>query len=185
MENNNIHLTENDQKILKKMITAGRISDTIIAKDFHLSQQAVQKIRTKLEEKGIIKGYAPIIDFKKINIRLINIVGIKVSPVVWQNLNEQEVSEKLVKIPYIFRIFRVPNSNLSYILIMGYKDIEQRDRIMKKLETIFSDEVDVIWTYSLSIDNLVSDDPTSLLYEILDDKYFRFEELFLSKKQQK
>ena len=40
----------------------------ILGKKMGLSQQSIFKIRHKLESIGVIKGYMPIIDFKKIGI---------------------------------------------------------------------------------------------------------------------
>jgi len=182
-ENNTLRLTENDQKILKKIIAVGKVPDTVMAKDFHLSQQAVQKIRTKLESLGVIKGYVPVIDFRKVKINLISIMGVKIPSIVWKKYSEQQISERLLRIPYVFKIFRVPSSNISYLLMLGFKDIHQRDKFIKKVETVFSDEIDVVWTYTLSVENIISEDPLSLLYESLDDKFFKFDELFLTDKE--
>ena len=182
-KNETARLTENDKKILKKIIAAGRITDTIMAKDIHLSQQAVQKIRTKLEKIGVIKGYIPVIDFSKLNVSTINIVGVKVSARVWKKFSEQEVSDKLINIPYVFRIFRVPSSNISHMIMLGFRDIFQRDQFMRRLETSFSDELELVWTYTLSVENIVSENPLSLLYDSINKKVFTFDELFLTKKE--
>ena len=61
-------LTRNEQTVLKRIIEQAKIPDLEIAKKMGLSQQAIFKIRHKLEEVGIIKGYMPIIDFKKVGI---------------------------------------------------------------------------------------------------------------------
>ena len=61
-------LTKNEQKVLKKIIEQAKTPDLDIAKKIGISQQAIFKIRHKLEHLGIIKGYMPIIDFKKIGI---------------------------------------------------------------------------------------------------------------------
>ena len=64
----NPHLTRNDQEVLKTIIQSAKLPDTEIAKKMGLSPQAVFKIRHKLEDKGIIKGYQPILDLKKLGI---------------------------------------------------------------------------------------------------------------------
>ena len=55
----------------------------------------------------------------------------------------------------------------------------KRDILMKKLETRFSDELSVSWLYSFSVDNILFNDPTSLLYEVIDKKFFKLDNLFL------
>src|SRR3989344_6518385 len=70
-------LTENDKDVLRKIIDHSRIPDSKIAEDIGISPQAVFKIRAKLEELGIIKGYTPIIDFKKIGIHVLALLIIR------------------------------------------------------------------------------------------------------------
>ncbi len=171
-------LTQNEQKVLKKIISEGRVPDTVVARDMRLSQQAIYRIRNRLESLGIIKGYTPVIDFKKIGIHLIQIVGIKLSSKVWNEFSESEINEKFGNIPYIFQIYRLPGANVSYILVMGFRDIEQRDNLIKKLETKYSEEFDINWMYECAVDNMVLMDPTSLLYSILDKKEYKLTKLF-------
>ncbi|MBN1157518.1 winged helix-turn-helix transcriptional regulator, partial [Candidatus Woesearchaeota archaeon] len=68
-------LTRNEKKVLRKIIEQAKIPDLEIAKKMGLSQQGIFKIRHKLEDEGIIKGYMPIIDFKKIGIEMLVVIG--------------------------------------------------------------------------------------------------------------
>src|SRR3989344_5665877 len=76
-------LTNNERIILKKIIGGNRITDTQIAHEMGMSQQAVYQIRKKLEDAGIIKGYMPVLDFKKLGINIFYYVGIEIQPVMW------------------------------------------------------------------------------------------------------
>ena len=80
-------LTENDKEVLRKIIDHSRIPDSKIAEDIGISPQAVFKIRNKLEVLGIIKGYTPIIDFKKIGIQVLALLVIEK---LWSHLNVEE-----------------------------------------------------------------------------------------------
>ena len=64
-KNRKIKLTNNEKKVLMKIIEEGRIADTDMAKSMNLSQQGIFRIRRKLEDSGIIEGYYPNINFKK------------------------------------------------------------------------------------------------------------------------
>jgi Lrp/AsnC family transcriptional regulator, leucine-responsive regulatory protein len=68
MDKTSPKLTEHDKEVLKKIIDHAKMPDSDIANSMGISPQAVFKIRAKLEDLGIIKGYVPIIDFKKIGI---------------------------------------------------------------------------------------------------------------------
>jgi Lrp/AsnC family leucine-responsive transcriptional regulator len=174
-------LTKNDQEVLKNLIKHAKIPDTEIAKKMGLSPQAVFKIRHKLEHKGIIKGYMPIIDLKKIGINVMALLVIKLTPEVWEQYTDQEISERIRKIPYVINAYRVPQSNVTHILLMGFRDIKQMDRYLIKMQTNFSKEVEIKRIYPFSIDKVITQSPIGLLYEILDKKEFRLNTFFLKK----
>jgi DNA-binding Lrp family transcriptional regulator len=72
-------LTENDKVVLTKILDSKRIPDSDIATTMGLSPQAVFKIRNKLEDCGIIQGYMPIINFKKIGINVMIVLIIRLT----------------------------------------------------------------------------------------------------------
>src|SRR4030042_4098297 len=94
-------LTRNEQKVLKKIIEQSKIPDLEIAKKMGLSQQAIFKMRHKLEEVGIIKGYMPIIDYKKIGIEALVVLGVRFTRYIWEKYSEEEIAEKILKIPQV------------------------------------------------------------------------------------
>jgi DNA-binding Lrp family transcriptional regulator len=94
-------ITENDKRVLKKIIDAKKISDSDIAKSLNLSPQAIFKIRNKLESIGIIKGYIPIIDYKKIGISVIVVLVIKVASNIWNNITDEQMSERIASVSYM------------------------------------------------------------------------------------
>lgn len=108
-------LTKNEQTVLKKIIDQAKIPDFEIAKKMGLSQQAIFKIRHKLEETGIIKGYMPIIDFKKIGIETLVVLGIRFTKYVWENYSDEQISENIRKNPQIIHSFRIPESGFPFI----------------------------------------------------------------------
>ncbi len=175
-------LTKNDQKVLKNIIQQAKIPDTEIAKKIGLSPQAVFKIRHKLEKTGIIKGYMPIIDFRKIGINVMVLMIIKLTPDVWDEYSDNQISARIKKIPYVINAYRIPQSNVTHILLMGFRDIKQMDKYLAKMQTSFAREVEIQQVYSFSTDKIITQSPVGLLYEILDKKEFPMHEFFLQKK---
>ncbi len=175
-------LTKNDQEVLKNIISHAKIPDTEIAKKMGISPQAVFKIRNKLEQTGIIKGYMPIIDFKKLGINLMTVLLIKLTPEVWDNSSDAQISDRIRKIPYIIEAYRIPESDVTHILVMGFRDIKQKDKYLIKMQTKFSREIEIKGVYSFSTDRVISNSPVGLLYEILDKKEFPMHEFFLRRK---
>jgi DNA-binding Lrp family transcriptional regulator len=177
--NEKVKLTKNEQEVLKQIILKEKISDTNIAGSMKLSQQAVNQIRSRLETLGVIRGYTPIVDFEKLGIKVIVITGISLRRSVWEKKKEWEIDESLKRIPYIFQAYRVIGHDISHALMMGFADDYQRDKFIKKLESVYREQLDIKWNYSVSVKDIILQDPIRLLYQIIDKKDFEFDELFL------
>lgn len=176
-------LTKNDQEVLKSIIQHAKLPDSDIAKKMGLSPQAVFKIRHKLEEKGIIKGYQPVIDLKKLGIEVMVLVVVKLTPEVWDSYSDEQINERIRQIPYVISAYRVPESNVTHIINMGFRDLQQMDKYLRKLQTRFAREIEIQHVYPFSIDNIITNSAVGLLYEILDKKEYPMIEFFLKKKQ--
>jgi DNA-binding Lrp family transcriptional regulator len=177
--NETVKLTKNEQKVLKEILLKEKISDTSIAGSIKISQQAVNQIRTRLETLGVIKGYTPMIDFNKIGIHIVSLVGIRVKHEIWEKKKEWEIEESLKKIPFIFQAYRIVGHDLTHMLMLGFSDSSQRDRFIRKLETLFTNEVEVKWNYSIAVKDIIMQDPLRLLNSIIDKEEYEFESLFL------
>jgi Lrp/AsnC family transcriptional regulator, leucine-responsive regulatory protein len=174
-------LTRNDQQVLKSIITHAKIPDSDIAKKMGLSPQAIFKIRHKLENSGIIKGYQPILDLKKLGIQVMVILIIKLTPEIWDTYTDIQISARIREIPYVIDAYRVLEANASHILLMGFRDLQQMDKYIAKMQTRFSREVEIKHIYPFSIDKTITQSHVGLLYEILDKKEFPLNEFFLRK----
>lgn len=172
-------LTKNEQTVLKKIIDQAKIPDLEIAKKMGLSQQAIFKIRHKLEEIGIIKGYMPIIDFKRIGIKTLVVLGLKFTQYVWEKYSEEQLSERIRSIPQVIISYRIPESRISHLLVMGFKDMEHKDRYLMKLQTKYSKEIDIVNVYPFSVDRIIKTSNIGLLNLILDKAESNTNEFFL------
>jgi len=173
-------LTENDKIVLKKILGLKRIADSDIAKTMNLSPQAVFKIRNKLEDNGIIKGYMPIIDFKKIGINVMIILVIRLTSKVWKNFSDDQISERMAKTPYVIEAYRVADEQASHVMILGFRDTQQKEQYIAQIQTKFADEVQIKAIYTFSVDKIISQNPLGLLHEIVDKKEFSPSDIFLN-----
>lgn len=173
-------LTENDKKVLKKILDSRRIPDSDIAKSMKLSPQAVFKIRAKLERYGIIKGYMPIVDFKKIGINVMALLIIRLTPKIWRHFTDDQISERMAKTPYVIDAYRVADEQASHILMLGFRDTDQKEQYIAQLQTRFADEIQIKSVYNFSVDKIISHSPLGLLHEIIDKRNFSPEDLFLN-----
>ena len=172
-------LTKNEQTVLKKIIQQAKIPDLEIARKMGLSQQAIFKIRHKLEQVGIIKGYTPIIDFKKVGIETLVVLGIKFTKHVWEKYTEDQVTEKIQKIPQVIIAYRIPESNISHLLVLGFRNTDHKDRYLMKLQTKFAKEISIVHVYPFSVDRIIKANNIGLLNAILDKKEASTDKFFL------
>lgn len=174
-------LTKNEQKVLKKLIEYPRTPDLEIANEMGLSQQAVFKIRHKMERVGIIKGYTPIIDFKRIGIKTLVVLGIRFTKKVWDTYSEEQISEMIQKIPEVITCYRTPESNISHLMVLGFNDTESKDNYLMKLQTKYSEEIEIINIYPFSVSRIIKENRVSLLYKVLDSKEQKLSRFFPDK----
>jgi len=182
---NSPKLTENDKDVLRKIIDHSRILDSKIASDMGISPQAVFKIRAKLENLGIIKGYTPIIDFKKIGIQVLALVVIRLKSEVWSRYSDFEVSERITKIPYIVAAYRISSAQASHILLIGFRDTEQKEHYLSDMQTKYANEIEIKEIHPFSVDQIIIQNPIGLLNEIIDKTDFSKYELFPIDKDKK
>ncbi|MFC1686745.1 Lrp/AsnC family transcriptional regulator [Nanoarchaeota archaeon] len=174
-------LTANEKKVLKKIIEHAKTPDLEIAKNMGLSQQAIFKIRHKLESAGIIKGYVPIIDFKKLGVEALIVLGIKFTKYAWEKYSEEQISETIRKIPSVIISYRIPESTISHLLVMGFKNIESKDRYLMKLQSKYAKEIEVVHIYPFSVDRIIKESQIGMLNFILDKKESLSNEFFSDK----
>ncbi len=171
-------LTEHDKDVLREIIEHSKIPDSKIAENIGISPQAVFKIREKLEQLGIVQGYMPIIDFKKIGIHALAIVVIRVRSEVWNNYKDFEVSERISKIPYVISAYRISDAKASHVLLIGFRDTLQKEQFISQMQTRYANEIEIKEVYSFSVDQIIIQNPISLLHEIIDKNDFSDYELF-------
>lgn len=174
-------LTKNDEEVLKTILDQAKLPDAEIARKLRLSQQAIQKIRAKLEDKGIIQGYMPIIDFKKIGIYVLTVMAIRVKPLVWETCSEEDIRNRIRTIPHIITAYRLPESEFTHLLILGFRDIEQKDRFMMLIQTRFANEIEIVHVYPTSVNRIITNSPIGLLREVIGKKEYVLDKLFLEK----
>ena len=173
-------LTENDKVVLKKILDSRRIPDSDIAKTMKLSPQAIFKIRSKLENLGIIKGYMPIVDFKKIGINVMTVLIIRLTSKVWRKFSDDQISDRMSKSPHIVDAYRVADEQASHVLILGFRDTYQKEKYIAQIQTKFAEEIQIKAIYTFSVDKIISQNPLGLLHEIIDRKEFSPDDLFLN-----
>ncbi|MDP3734403.1 MAG: hypothetical protein Q8R37_04170 [Nanoarchaeota archaeon] len=172
-------LTRNEQSVLKRIIEHSKIPDVEIAKKMGLSQQAIFKIRHKLERVGIISGYMPIIDFKKIGVETLVVIGIKFTNFIWEKYSEEQISERIQQMSQVIIAYRIPESRISHLLVMGFKNIEEKDRYLMRMQSKYSKEIEIVYVYPFSVDRIIKTSHIGLLDSIINQNKTISNEFFI------
>ncbi len=174
------NLTQNDKTVLKKILDAKKIPNSDIAKEMNLSPQAIFKIREKLEDCGIIKGYVPIIDFKKIGISIMALLIVRISPAMWDSFSDSQISEKISEAPYVISAYRVAGESASHVLLLAFRDTDQKEKYISEIQTSFAEEVQLKSVFTFSVDKIISHNSIGILHEIIDKEEFSPDDIFLN-----
>ena len=70
-------MEETDRQIVRLLAENGRMSYTELGKHTGLSTSAVHQRERRLEERGIIKGYAAVVDYDALGLALTAMISIK------------------------------------------------------------------------------------------------------------
>ena len=157
-----VGFTKNEKKTLKLLIEDGRISDTDIAEKLKITKQAVGKIRKKLEQKGIIKGYSTELDYNKLGIQTFALAIAKLNSNGWEELGDLGTEQLLQDTPHIVSAYRIPEGNSTHILLFGFRDLNSLDRYFSIMRDKFFDYFSNEKLYIFSHYSLIKDSPVQL-----------------------
>ena len=119
--------TKNEREILKMLLDNGRITDMEISEQLSISPQAIGKIRRKLEDKGIIKGYRCVLDFDKIGLHTFALTHVNFSPKVYSDFGGIDFFDKLSKNLRFLFCFIPSDSEVSIICLFGFRNMTEMD----------------------------------------------------------
>jgi len=165
-----MELTKNEKEIIKLLLDNGRISDVEMAEKLKISCQAVGKIRKKLEESGVIKGYSCNLNFEKMGINIFCVALIKLKGNFWEKLGEDKAIETLKNIPATIFSCMLPSSDISIISLCGFRDIKEMEKYYYLTKTKLYEYCEVVRIYPFSPHNLLKISSNQLFKLILEDK---------------
>jgi len=164
------NFSKNEREMLKLLLDSGRMTDREISKKLNISPQACGRIRKKLEENGIIKGYTCNLDFEKIGLEAFAFVYVKLSAKFFNELKGLDVFDKIAN-SYRFLFSCVPSDpDISLICLTAFRNIREMDEFTKKMKLNLSDYFVSLHVKPFSIGNLLRFDPNGVLKYIIDGK---------------
>jgi DNA-binding Lrp family transcriptional regulator len=122
-----MELNETDIRILKCLLDDARFSSRQIAKNVGVSVGTVLSRIKKMEDEGLIKGYAVILDHEKLGYELTVVTEITVSK---GRLVEME--NEIAKLPSVCGVYDVTGLN-DAVIIAKFKSREDLGKFTKSL----------------------------------------------------
>lgn len=161
-------LTRNEKTVLRKLLENSRTSDSDIARKLRITAQAVGKIRKKLENLGIIKGYSMIVDYEKLGIKVFAVALFKYLPEIVGKLGEGDIIER-IKGPHIINFYRVPEGDVTHIVVYGFRSMDDLDNYFHVLQIGRGHVSEIRKLYVFSSRSLMKHSDSELINWILDE----------------
>ena len=160
--------TKNEKKVLDLLLENAKVTDSFIAGKLKISNQAIGKIRKKLDY-SIIDSYSVNINYAKVGIRAF---AISLSRLTSEGLEKGSgfVEKMLIGVPNIIQVHRLPNSSYTHILFYGFRDLEELDdffhpRLSKDKLFRFIENKEI---FTFSHNSLVKNDSSGIFKMVLD-----------------
>jgi len=149
---NMVILDKTDKNIIKMINEDARTPYRQISRKLDISVGTVHNRVEKLLKTGIIKKFAPIMDYKKLGYDLTSIIGVKVKAGQFQNWGNKKSFKK-----HVLAIYDVTGEYDAF-LIAKFKDTDELDKFVKELLK----EPYVERTYTQTVLNIVKEESSSI-----------------------
>jgi len=161
-------LTRNSRRVLKYLVSDGRMSDADIARKLNITAQAVGKIRRGLEEDAVITGYYTTVNYKKLGINVFALALFRIRPESWRTLTEADIRNR-VKGPHIINFYRLPEGDVTHAVVYGFRDLNDLDNYFHVLQTERGHISELRRLYIFSAESLVKESPKELILKVIDE----------------
>ena len=141
-------LDDLDARILRVLNRDARLSYREIAREVEVAIGTVSARLRRLESTGIIHGYVPLLDQKRLGYDIMAVVGIKIS-----RGRLLEVQRRLAKEERVFGVYDV-TGEWDSILMARFKNTRELDAFIKRLAATENVES----TYTQVVLNVVKQD---------------------------
>ena len=141
-------LDELDLSILRRLNEDGRRSYRDLAKSLGVSITTVSNRVKRLESEGVILGYVPVLDTKRVGYDLAAIIGVTIS-----HGKLLEVQRRIAKDDRVFGVYDV-TGEWDSVIIARFRSTRELDAFVKKLVGMENVER----TYTQVVLNVVKED---------------------------
>ncbi len=147
-------LTKRERQVLIELMKNCRISDQEIARRLKTSRPTVLKIRKRLENRGIIKKYEAIVDFRKLDLELHAVILYR-----WKDYSKTDELKEVVNfikaLPEVVLFIKGEGVGSKTDLILSiHKDLKNYEAFIRKLKYEWKDYVEDVEVFLSSIEGI-------------------------------
>jgi Lrp/AsnC family transcriptional regulator, leucine-responsive regulatory protein len=162
--------TKNEKKVLSLLLDNGRIADVDMAKQMHISTQAVGKIRKKLEDNNTIEGYTCQLNHEKLGLNVFALIHSKLHGKYWDDFGEVQGRDHIKHISKSIMTCLTPDEDVSLVTLYGFRNHKELDRFIHIAKAKNHQYASFTRVYTFSTLNLLRHTPTDLYKLILNQQ---------------
>ncbi|MGH9899458.1 MAG: Lrp/AsnC family transcriptional regulator [Pyrinomonadaceae bacterium] len=121
-------LDEKDSKILQLLQNDGRMTNVDLARYVELTPSATLERVRKLEERGLIRGFAAQLNSKALNLGLVAFIYVRVETDV---IESDSVAKAISKIPNVLEVHEIAGEDCLLVKVKA-RDTDDLYRMMKE-----------------------------------------------------
>jgi DNA-binding Lrp family transcriptional regulator len=159
-------LSENEREVLKQLIRDGSVSCAEMGREMGISSQAVGKIKKRLEEKGIVRGYNADIDYSKLGIDTFAIAFFRFKSGSMGEAEENNLKGR-IKGPHLLKVYLLNEGDYSHAVIYGFRTLRDLENYFQKLQKQRNHISELKKVYIISGENIMKDDSKDLLLKVI------------------
>ncbi len=139
-----LEFSKREFQVLSELLKNSRISDQEIARRLNTSRPGIAKIRQRLEKKGVILGYQPIVDFEKIGLAVHATTLYR-----WIDYSKQkelgEVSSYIRSLPEVFAFVQGEGAGgKTDAVVSMHPNLQDFEAFVQKLKLCWKNNVDSV-----------------------------------------
>lgn len=150
------------------------------AKEIGISPQGVTKIRNKLETSDVIWDYFALLGFHHLGIEKLAIITLQAKPELWEYFTDADLTKILFDNPHILMAARIPESDMSHLMVCAFKDEEQLNTHILRLQTNLARYFEIKKIHHLPLNHFFKYSSAGLLDVALDENTFYLDKEILN-----
>ncbi len=170
-----LRLTDNEKGVLKFLIRDGRASCSDIARFLGITPQAVVKIKRKLEQMGIIKGYSAEVDCGKLGAQVFALICYNINMGGSKEGQEQVLRERMKADPFMLRLYRIPTgTECTHVGIFAFRNMDEMGEYVSRARKAIrrdhlEDNFRILKIHIIPFRSLLKDDAKGFLLKIVGE----------------